>query len=519
MAPPDGAWSQSRDGSTAAQPSLRRYLDTIRGRWRYIVLAVVICTGAAAAYALTASKVYETHADMLVTPIPDDQTAVLGLGLIRRANDPTRDVTTAARLIDNTEVASRVARDLRSRETPGSLLAKIRVDPVAQSSIVAVTASAGSPAEAQRLANTFASAAVALRTEQLHRELDPAIARMRIRIQEISGNGRPVTPDPATQPLYEQLAALESLRSAPDPTLRLETPAIAPRDPVSPRTQLSLAGGVLAGLLLGVAGAFALNVLDPRRDREDRLDDLGLSVLARVPHLSRSGRTRHAFDESFRFLRTMLRFAAADEPVTTIAVTSSSEKEGKTTTSFQLAMANLEAGESVLLVEADPYRPGLRRLVKPHADGSRGPGLLDYLSGTVPLDKIIQPTEMPSLSFVPAGSLKTGSITGLLERPRGRSFVRDLAPYADVMILDCPPVAARSDAVLIASVADAVLLVVDLKQSGEEDTTETVRRLRSANVNLVGVVLNQDESASAAYEYAGITETQAPSRPRRPFRR
>jgi capsular exopolysaccharide synthesis family protein len=508
----------SRDGSTSAQPSLRRYLDTIRERWRYIVLAVVICTAAAAGYALTASKVYETHADMLVTPIPDDQTAVLGLGLIRRASDPTRDVTTAARLIDNTGVASRVARDLRSRATPGSLLAKIRVDPVAQSSIVAVTASAGSPAEAQRLANTFASAAVALRTEQLHRELDPAITRMRTRIQQISGEGRPVTPDPATQPLYEQLAALESLRSAPDPTLRLETPAIAPRDPVSPRTQLSVAGGVLAGLLLGVAGAFALNVLDPRRDREDRLDALGLSVLTRVPHLSRSGRTRHAFDESFRFLRTMLRFAAADESMTTIAVTSTSEKEGKTTTSFQLAMANLEAGESVLLVEADPYRPGLRRLVKPHG-GSRGPGLLDYLSGTAPLDKIIQPTAMPSLSFVPAGSLQTGSITGLLERPRGRHFVRELAPHADVVILDCPPVAARSDAVLIASVADAVLLVVDIKQSGEEDTTETVRRLRRANVNLVGVVLNHDESASAAYEYTGIKEPQAPSRTHRRFRR
>ena len=137
---------------------------------------------------------------------------------------------------------------------------------------------------------------------------------MRTQIQQITGNGRPVTPDPATQPLYEQLAALESLRSAPDPTLRLETPAIAPRDPVWPRTTLSVAGGVFAGLLLGVAGAFALNLLDPRRDRQDRLDALGLSVLTRVPHLSRSGRTRHAFDESFRFLRTMLRFAAAGEP-------------------------------------------------------------------------------------------------------------------------------------------------------------------------------------------------------------
>src|SRR4051794_26224943 len=161
----NGAGTFPGDNEQAQQPSLRRYLDTLKARALFIAMCVVLCTGAAAAYAFTAQKVYEAHTDMLVTPVPDDQTAVLGLGLIRRASDPTRDVTTAARLIQNAEVATIVARDLRTSESPGSLLAHIDVEPVAQSSIVAITASANTPGEAQRLANAFGQAAVTERTD------------------------------------------------------------------------------------------------------------------------------------------------------------------------------------------------------------------------------------------------------------------------------------------------------------------------------------------------------------------
>ena len=118
----DGESAVGADGGRDEQPALRRYLDTIKERWWFVVLAVVICTAAATVYALTASKVYEASADMLVTPVPDDQTAVLGLGLLRKAADPTRDVTTASLMIDNSSVAQRVQRDLRTRQSVDSLL-------------------------------------------------------------------------------------------------------------------------------------------------------------------------------------------------------------------------------------------------------------------------------------------------------------------------------------------------------------------------------------------------------------
>ena len=371
---------------------------------------------------------------MLVTPVPDDGT-LLGLGLIRQASDPTRDVTTAALLVDNVEVAQEVVRELRSKEAPEALLSRIHVDPIAQSSLVAITASGRTPREAQQLADAFGRAAVTERTRQLHRELEPAIANMRQRIEALGTSN-----SSESQPLYEQLAALESLRSAADPSLRLETPAAQPGAPTSPRVKLSLAGGLLAGLLLGVTGAFALKALDTRASRDDLIRRLGLPVLTNVPDVSGGRGGKHAFEEAFRFLRATIRFASWNEPYRTIAITSVAEQEGKTTTSYQLAFAAVEAGQSVLLVEADPYRPGLHSIVDviEDAEADTGAGLLDYLAGRAALDDIVKSTAVPNLAFIPAGSVRTESISGLLEQTDGRTFVDELADRADLVILDCP---------------------------------------------------------------------------------
>jgi capsular exopolysaccharide synthesis family protein len=504
MIPSNGSGMFAAAAEPAEQPSLRRYLDTLKERWLFILLSVVVCTAAAALYVFSADKVYEAHADMLVTPVPDDEAAVLGLGLIRRASDPTRDVTTASRLIENIEVATTVARDLGSDQAPEELLDRVSVDPVAQSSIVAITASGGTPREAQQLANAFGRAVVAERTDQLHRELDPAIESLRARIADL---GDPTGTD--AQALAQQLAALESLRAGPDPTLRLETEAAAEASPVSPRVKLALVGGAFAGLLLGIAGAFVLRALDVRAEREDLLRQLGLPVLAHVPEMSRSRSGKHAFEEAFRFLRTALRFASSDHPYGTVAITSPAEREGKTTTSYQLALAALEAGQTVILVEIDAYRPALRRLVDAAEPGGfDGPGLLDYLSDQVTLGEVISPTATDGLSFVPAGSLRSGSITGLLEQRQG-AFVAELAELADLVILDCPPVGPRSDAILIAAIADAVVLVVDAKQSRRRDVEDAVGRLRSARAELVGVVLNRDDSTSAEYTYEPVSANGA----------
>src|SRR4051812_22246616 len=141
----DGPSSQQRRAPAAdwLQPpvedvGLRRYIETLRERVWIVVAAVVITTRIAIAYVVTANKVYEAEADVLVTPIDSTGTPLIGLpGLIPPSSDPTVAVETASRLVTNVEVASRVKKRLGSSDTPRELLGKAQAQPVASSNIVA----------------------------------------------------------------------------------------------------------------------------------------------------------------------------------------------------------------------------------------------------------------------------------------------------------------------------------------------------------------------------------------------
>src|SRR5947209_14544064 len=280
----------SPDGASWLKPSveatgLARYISTIRERKWLILATVLVTTLAALAYVLTAPKVYKAETDLLVTPIASDDTTYAGLGLIQASSDPTRDVETASKLVTTVDVARRVKIQLHDGRTPTQLLQKISVAPVATSNIVAVTAQAPTPGKAKRLADAFATQAVALRTSQFHTAIDAKIGSLQAQMGRNPGNTALVDPNS----LPAQLARLQTARTGPDPTVRVQTLAEAPNSPSSPKTKLSLAAGILAGLVLGVGGAFALQVLDPRLRREEQLRRLySLPILARIPKDSRA---------------------------------------------------------------------------------------------------------------------------------------------------------------------------------------------------------------------------------------
>ena len=148
---------------------LKRYLETIRERWVLVVVSTAVCTLVAIAYLLVATKTYQAEADLLITPVASD--TLPSLPLIRQSADPTRDVETAAKLVTNVDVAARVKAQLGLSETPQDLLKEVSAEPIAQSNIVAVTAEKDSKADAQRLANAFATQAVAEQTDKLHKEI------------------------------------------------------------------------------------------------------------------------------------------------------------------------------------------------------------------------------------------------------------------------------------------------------------------------------------------------------------
>src|SRR4051812_7463956 len=278
---PDASWLNP----SAEQQGLARTVSRLGGGRGLILFTVLITTLASVAYVVTASKVYEAEADLLITPIDNNDPTLSGLGLISSSSDPTRDVETASKLVRSTTVAKRVKTKLHDSRSAEQLLEKVSVAPVATSNIVAVTAEGGSPKQAQALANAFAQESVANRTENFHTQIDKRIANIS---PQVNGTGS-ATERADPNSLASQLTRLKLLRSSDDPTIRVETLADPPSSASSPKKKLSVIAGVVAGLVLGIGGAFALQVLDPRLRREEQLRRLyGLPILARIPKDARA---------------------------------------------------------------------------------------------------------------------------------------------------------------------------------------------------------------------------------------
>ena len=174
-----------------------------------------------------------------------------------------------------------------------------------------------------------------------------------------------------------QVAAYQQLLAGSDPTIRVETEAEVPTTPVSPRPVLSVAAGILAGLILGITAAFAFQVLDPRLRREEQL-----RTMFRVPIIGRVPKEPHgssdkalsprnlspATAEAYRTLRGTVSASSRAGTGNVLLVTGSSPSEGKTSTAINLAASLSATGRRVILIEADLRRPAIGRSlgIAPH---------------------------------------------------------------------------------------------------------------------------------------------------------
>ncbi len=485
----------------AEQQGLQRYLATIREHIRLIVIAVIVTTAAAAAYVELATPVYQAQAQMLVSTLPSSATGLVGFGLIEASSDPTRDVQTASTFITNTSVADGVKQLLADPRSPRQLLKQVTAIPVAQSNIVAITASASTPGGAQRLANAFARATVEVRTRELDAQLDSAIAQLQGQLASL-----PATAASQRDAIAAQISELETLRAGPDPTLRLQQAADTPTSPSSPKRSLSLAAGVLIGLVLGVGGAFALEMLDPRLKREQQLRELfDLPILARIPNEPghRHGallpqQLSHATVEAYRTLRATLSAfprrsssgGRADRALggRSILVTGGSPAEGKTTTAINLASSLALAGNSVILIEADLRRPSIGRALGVSAEH----GTLNVLFGSVELEEALVSTELygPRLRLLLA-HYTSGTGGWMADRllPGSQQLIAQAQEVADYVIIDSPPLAEVIDALAMAQQVDDVLVIARLGHSRLAKISELAELLARHGVRPAGFAL------------------------------
>ena len=193
--------------------------------------------------------------------------------------------------------------------------------------------------------------------------------------------------------------------------------------------------------------------------------------------------------------RTSLLLASANSPKV-IVITSSFAREGKTTTSVNLATVLSQMGKPVLLVDADLRRPRLQKVFH----GKMNLGLVNYLAANIPFDDIVQPTEVPNLSVVLSGPIPPNP-SELLASDRMKHIIQEVRSKYAYVIFDSPPVLAVTDAIVLAASADGVVLTVHGGQTPRELVQRSAEKLRQANIPVLGAILNNLDLHQYGYTY------------------
>lgn len=278
--------------------------------------------------------------------------------------------------------------------------------------------------------------------------------------------------------------------------------AKVPAGPFRPRPLVNAIVGLLAGLALGVGLALGLQILfDSITDTRDVRTKLRLPVLGAIP-VETDGRapvealadSKSQMSEAYHSVRTALKFARPEGLPHSLLVTSTRPGEGKSTSSYAIALSVAKLGSKVLLIDADLRKPTF-------ASGRKdGMGLGHLLVSDDPLGDYIEATKTPNLSLLPVGRI-SASAAELLSSNRLPLLVKEAQGVFDMVVIDGPPVLGLADAPLLASVVDATALVVECRGARTAEVQEMVRRLADAGARLVGVILTKVTVKRSGYGY------------------
>lgn len=189
--------------------------------------------------------------------------------------------------------------------------------------------------------------------------------------------------------------------------------------------------------------------------------------------------------EAYRKLRTNIDFSNVQGDTRSIVITSSRMAEGKSTTISNLAVAYAQASKNVLLVDADLRKPILHRIF----GVSNRSGLTSVLSHQDTLQETIRSTPIDNLSLLTSGQVPPNPAE-MLASKRMAELIEDMERRFDMVLFDTPPLLAVTDAQLVASRADGVILVVESGKVKKDMVLKAKQALEHAQARILGVVLN-----------------------------
>jgi polysaccharide biosynthesis transport protein len=510
-------------------PTGVRAVRILKRGWWIILLTTAAVAGAAFYQASREEPLYSASSQVLLKyqNLASGLTGIQDLSTVYQ--DPQRVAQTQTQIAMSPDVANRVARAAKVPGlSAGSFLGSAAVTAATDSDILIFNVTYGDAETAARLATIHAKEFIQHRRELDTASIVAARKELRGRIEELDRTGFRGSPLVARLVESEQqLRTMEALQTANASLLRPASVAAQ----VQPRTERAAVLGVLLGLMLGIGLAFARDALDTRvRSSNEISQRLETTLLARIAVPPRGLRRKHrlvmiasphsAQAEAFRMLRANLEFVNLDRGARSILVTSALEKEGKSTTVANLAVALARAGQKVALVDLDLRRPAIAKFFG--IPGSY-PGVTNLVAGSSTLEQALvevsrTPNAGPDTPHVGGNGVGSAGSAGVLKVLPSGPVPRDpgevvndrrlataldqLERAFDFVLVDTPPLLSVGDAMALSAHVDAMITVARLTMLKRGVLDELARTLETCPTIKLGVVVTGAET-EPGYGYGG----------------
>jgi succinoglycan biosynthesis transport protein ExoP len=531
-----------------SHPTALRAVRILKRGWWIILLTTVAVAGAAFYQASRQEALYSASSQVLLKyqNLASGLTGIQDLSTVYQ--DPQRVAQTQTQIAMSPDVANRVVEAARIPGlTPGSFLGSANVTASTDADILNFNVTYGDAETAAKLATIHAKEFIQHRRELDTASIIAARKELRGRIEELDRTG--FRGSPLVAKLVENEQALRTMEALQTANASLLRPASGAAQ-IQPRTQRAVVLGVMLGLMLGIGLAFARDALDTRvRSAAEIGDRLGTTLLARIAAPPRKLRRRnrlvmvaspHSADaEAFRMLRANLEFVNLDRGARSIMVTSALEKEGKSTTVANLAVALARAGQNVALVDLDLRRPAIASFFGiPYSH----PGMTNIVVGSSTLEEaLVEVTRTPSgdATRTPSGDADMTHVDGngvgsngsggvlkvltsgrippnpgeVVKARRLTAALEQLTRSFDFVLIDTPPLLSVGDAMAVSAHVDAMITVARLRMVKRPVLGELARTLETCATIKLGVVVTGAEAEPGygygrGYEYHRSTKEE-----------
>ena len=478
----------------------------VRRRYRVMLPFLLLLPIAVLVFSLAQENRYSASASVLF----QDLGAISSDSSVLASESPEREAATSVGLLSLDETRRRVATRLGGER---SLAEDVEVAAQGESNLLSIEATDASPTRAARTANAFAREYVAIRRTIERRGAAEQEESIRRELESLSLEDRE---GPVGEQLSEELTRLELRQSGSSVGAQIVSSAEPPSSPSSPKpVRNTLLGGIL-GVFLAVGAALLFDRLDPRVKDPDEIEStlerpiLGLvrqsRDLARMP-IGRGPPGTHSDD--FIALRAYLHHVQQDRNIQSVLITSGAARDGKTTISWNLAVAAASPSSRVLLVEADLHQPRIGAALGMEPER----GLGQVLDGTAILSDVIHDVAIEStgngrapanvLSVVFAGQ-RPGKHPDPTDWERLAEAVSEIKRDFDLLLIDTPPMVMVPETIPLVSTVDGVIVVSRLGNTPRSALARLRDQLTNMEAPVVGAIVNsvaRDDAYAYGYGY------------------